>query len=455
MASVSGESAQVSSISEVLPSTGISLRKNFSWTLAGNIVYSGCQWGMLVILAKLGSPVMVGQFALGLAVTAPVIMFANLQLRAVQATDARQEYLFGDYLGLRLIAVALALMVIAAIAVFSGYRMETTLVIVAIGIAKVFESISDVFYGLLQHHERMDRIAKSMMIKGPLSLLALGTGVYLTGSTLWGTAGLAVTWMLILVLYDTRSGALVLGSAMQKTRVTFGAATKHSALSPRWEKKKLVKLTLLALPLGFVILLISLNVNIPRYFIEHYLGERQLGIFAAISYLMVAGTTIVNALGQSASPRLAKYYAVGGYKLFVTLLAKLVIIGSMLGLAGILIVFVAGREVLDLLYRPEYAKHVDIFLWLMVAAGINYIASFLGYGITAARYFKVQMPLFALVVIVLVVACFWLIPVYGLLGATIALVVAAIVQVLGSMVILVAMFRLHRGFEGSVKHEQE
>jgi hypothetical protein len=31
----------------------LSLRRNFSWTLAGNVVYAGCQWGMLVALAKL------------------------------------------------------------------------------------------------------------------------------------------------------------------------------------------------------------------------------------------------------------------------------------------------------------------------------------------------------------------------------------------------------------------
>src|SRR2546425_157717 len=66
-----------------------SLRANFSWTLAGNVVYAACQWGMLIVLARLGSPTMLGQFALGLAVTTPVIIFANLQLRAVQTTDAK------------------------------------------------------------------------------------------------------------------------------------------------------------------------------------------------------------------------------------------------------------------------------------------------------------------------------------------------------------------------------
>jgi len=39
-------------------------------------------------LAKLGNASMVGQYALALAIAAPVFMLTNLQLRAVQATDA-------------------------------------------------------------------------------------------------------------------------------------------------------------------------------------------------------------------------------------------------------------------------------------------------------------------------------------------------------------------------------
>src|SRR5262245_40326613 len=99
---------------------------------------------MLVVLAKLGSPEMVGRFALGLAITAPVMMLTNLQLRAVQATDARRAYLFRHYLGLRLATTPLALLIILAIVIVSGYHGETALVILAIGVAKAFEAISDV-----------------------------------------------------------------------------------------------------------------------------------------------------------------------------------------------------------------------------------------------------------------------------------------------------------------------
>ena len=432
------------------PIKPLTLRRNFSWTFIGNAVYAACQWGMLVVLAKLGSPEMVGQFTLGLAVTVPVIMFTNLQLSAVQATDAKQEYSFGDYLGLRLITTSLAILIIVGMTVAAGYRWETSQVILVVGLAKAIESISDVFYGLIQQHERMDRTAVSMMIKGPLSLLMLGLGVYLTGSVFWGAVGLAIAWAIVLVCYDIRSGVLMLNTSSQTQQGKVSGKPNFALLRPRWHLGNQRKLVLLALPLGFVMMLISLNTNIPRYFIARYLGERELGIFAAISYLMVATGMVVSALGQSAGPRLAKYYAAGNSTAFRTLLLKMVGIGALLGGAGVLVVLMAGREILTLVYKPEYAKHADLLVWLMVITAINDVCAFLGNGISAARYFRIQMPLFALVTSTSAITCFWLIPSIGLRGAVMALIIAAVVQASLSLgVIFHALHRLHQtiGFQ--------
>ena len=447
----------------------LTLRRNFSWTFTGNLVYAASQWGMLVLLAKLGSPEMVGQFTLGLAVTAPVIMFTNLQLRAIQATDAKQQYAFADYLGLRLIGTGLALLIIAGITLKAGYRWETSLVILAIGIAKAFESISDVFYGLIQQHERMDRIAIALMIKGPLSLLFLSIGVLLTKTVLGGAVGLAVAWAIVLFACDIRNGALILKSSQKAERENFvetgfiaSEVGEHSEstenlhpstfpyqagkkiqnqLLPRWHLKTLKKLIWLALPLGFVMMLVSLNSNIPRYFIERYLGVRQLGIFAAMSYLMVVGQMVVSALAESASPRLAKYYAAGNSTAFRTLLFKLVGVGAALGGAGVLVAVVVGREILTLLYRPEYGQQADVFVLLMVAAGIIYVSVFLGYGITATRSFRIQLPLYVAVTGSSAISCLWLIPTMGVRGAAIALIVGAVVQASFSLGVIVYALR--------------
>ena len=419
------------------PLKSLTLRQNFSWTFVGNIIYAASQWGMLVVLAKLGSPEMVGQFTLGLAVTAPIILFSNLQLRQIQTTDVSQQYLFGDYLGLRLICVGLSLPLILIITINAGYRWETSLVILVIGLSKVIESISDIFHGLFQYHERMDRIAISLMIKGPLSLLLLGIGTRLTGNVLGGTIGLATIWAIVLIFYDIPSGIAILQASAPTGTIT---PDRNHRLQPRFNIAALRSLIQLSLPLGFVMMLISLNANIPRYFIQHYLGERELGIFSALSYLMVAGNIVIGALGQSACPRLAKYYAAGNSKDFKNLVLKTLLIGALLGGLSILMAAIAGREILTLLYRPEYAAQGYLFILLMVSAGIGYIASFLGYAMSAAQYFRVQMPLSIVTTGVSAICCFWLVPTQGLIGAAIALIVSAVVQIGFSLVIIFHVF---------------
>jgi O-antigen/teichoic acid export membrane protein len=383
---------------------------------------------MTIILARLGTPEMVGQFALGLAVTAPIFMFATLRLRDVQATDSKQEYQFGDYFALRLITTVLAMLAVIGIVFFSGYRGEIALVILATGASKAVEAISDAMYGLFMQQERLDRIAKSMIIKGPLSLIGLAVGVYLTGSVFWGVVGLTIGRTLITVCYDIHNATLTLNPSAN----IFNHIIPKDFPGPRWNAAILTRLTWLTLPLGFVTMLISFNGNIPRYFIEGHLGSYQLGIFAAITALQKAAPTIVQALGRSASPRLAKYYAASNIRAFRKLAFRLAGIGALLGAGGILVAVVAGRQILTLLYGPEYALP-GLFVLVMVDAGLDYISTMLLFVITAARYIRIQLPLYLITTATVALACYWLVPVAGLQGAAVAVIISELVRLAGSL----------------------
>jgi len=73
-----------------------SLHSGFAWTLAGNGLYAASQWAMLSLAAKLGGREMLGEYALAVALTAPVAMLAHLNLRTVLATDVGGRRPFGD-----------------------------------------------------------------------------------------------------------------------------------------------------------------------------------------------------------------------------------------------------------------------------------------------------------------------------------------------------------------------
>ncbi|MEZ4711204.1 MAG: hypothetical protein R3A44_28660 [Caldilineaceae bacterium] len=376
--------------------TGLTLRANFSWTFIGNAINAAAWFMMTTVLAKLGTPEHVGQFALGLAMTAPIFMFATLRLRDVQATDTDGEYQFGDYFALRLCTTVAALAGVAILVAFSGLSWEVSLVVLAHGVSKSIEAISDGFYGHFMQRERLDMIAKSMMIKGILSLSGLATGFYLTGSVFWGVVGIIIARMLIMVIYDIRNASMSLEPALvasvaSSTLSTMGSAVRRMPravtsfmlwLLPnempraRWDWPTLRKLFWLTLPLGAYTMLVSFNSNIPRYFIEGQLGSHQLGLFAAIAAFQKVAPTVVQAMGRSASPRLAKYYAAGNVKNFRKLSLRLMGIGVLLGIGGVLVAIVAGRPILRIFYGPEYVMPT-VFTLVMVGAGVDYLATML------------------------------------------------------------------------------
>jgi O-antigen/teichoic acid export membrane protein len=400
-------------------SPGLSLRSNFAWVLSGNVVFAACQWGIIVALAKLGSSLMVGQFSLGLAIATPVLMFTNLYLRTVQATDARRTYRFGEYFQLRVTMTVIGLMVITAVACLGSYQRATMMVILAVGLAKGIETLSDIHYGLFQLNDRLDQTGRSLMIRGFLSLAGLSAGLYFTHDVLWGCAGLVLAWIAAFFLFDVRRG-----------RRFAQASSQRAHLRRQWT------LARLALPLGIVTTIAAVNLNMPRYFIHARLGDRQLGIYSAMAYATVAVTLVSDSLGHSAIPRLSRLYAGGRLGEFRSLLSKLAGVGFVLGLAGVTAAHMAGRPLLRIFYSPEYAARSGVFTLLMAATAIHCVAAVFTSGITSARCFRIQVPLYAAMAAANALACAVWIPRFGLAGGAMGMIVAAALQLVIGAAIL-------------------
>jgi O-antigen/teichoic acid export membrane protein len=407
-------------------SPGLSLRSNFAWVLTGNVIYAACQWGMIVALAKLGNTIMVGQFSLGLAIATPVLMFSNLHLRAVQATDANRQYRFAEYVRLRIVMTLAALAAIAGIAWFGNYESRTAMVILAVAIAKAIETLSDIHYGLFQLNDRLDQTGESMILRGVISVIALGAGLYLTRDVFWACVWLAVVWLAALLFFDVRRGRRLVALSEECGR----PAIQARGLQRQWN------LMCLALPLGIVTTIASINLNMPRYFIHARMGEHQLGIFSALAYATVAMTLVSDSLGHCAIPRMSRLYAHGRIEEFRSLLLKLLAVGAVLGLAGLAAAQLMGTRLLTMFYSPEYAAQSRVFVLLMVATAIHFVASMLTSGITSARCFRIQVPMFALVAGANALACARWVPTAGLAGGALATVAGAVVRLVLAAIVV-------------------
>jgi O-antigen/teichoic acid export membrane protein len=412
----------------------LSLSHNFLWTFIGNLVYGFCQWGILVLIAKLGTPEKLGQYTLGLAIVTPIFLFFNLNLRTVQVTDSHKKYSFEKYLKLRIITSILALLATISISFLGQYNLNNIYIILIISISKLFESASDIVYGLFQQNGRMDQIAKSMVIKNFFTSTVFFIVFFFSRSLFLSLLFYTLVGALVFLFLDLKATNIF----YKKTLIQSDNIVIHrnKFLKNKGEIAEVINLIYLSLPVGLIMTLLSLNGNIPRYFIEQYLGTRELGIFSAIAYIPIAGYMFVLALGQAALTPLTKYYFTADRKNYIRLLLKLVNFSLIISFISITLTTLFGKKIITLLYDMQYSIYSEIFTLIMIWGGITYIASSLGYGTAAANYFRSTLFMSALLVLITMSLSFWLIPSNGLYGSVIALIVSGLAQLAGSAILL-------------------
>ncbi len=195
------------------------LVRGFVWSLSSTIVYSACQMGMIIVFARWGDAMVVGRFALAVAITAPIVLLANCALRTVQASRTGDAIGFGSFLAFRLLGLAaagLAIFVVAMCCEPSGRG-----VILAVGATKLAESLGDLIQGTMQREERMDSVGKSQLLKGTLGLLALAVVFDLTHDLTAAAWAWAAAMATIVALYDLPVGARLARAPRSPSRERF------------------------------------------------------------------------------------------------------------------------------------------------------------------------------------------------------------------------------------------
>jgi len=418
----------------------LSLRKNFSWAFFGNSFFYLCQLGILIVLAKLGSPEMLGTYSYVVALVIPLVILSKLQLQVVFITDVKNEYLFADYLFLRILTTAIVILGITVLATTVADSAQVMAIILVVGTGQGFLCIREMYLSAMQKAERMDMVSVSNVIQGLLGLVMFFLAIWFYQKLLLAVIGLLMARVATFILYDYR--------VTKKLPAAIGMGHRTAVEACRnW--RGLTKLVWLSVPVGIIAALFSLQVNIPKYFIKHYYDETTLGYYAAMSSLLSVGHMVIGALGPSAFPRLAKYF-VASKTAYKNLLVKLTTVGFILGLSGLVITFFFGKLILTMIFSADYATYYKEFNWIMLSGAISYTMAFLGYGVTATRYFKTLAVIWAIVAGITAVSCYLLVPSYSIKGAAWAMSIALVVGMV--LVLILTAYILQRPDNSQLKN---
>lgn len=402
-------------------SSSISLKRQFLWMLSGNVFYAACQWSILIVIAKMGSVVQLGCYSLAIAVSAPIIFLTNLQLRSVQTTDASNEYPFGDYLTLRLLSNTLAFFLFILAGYILNYEKNIRSLIVLVGVMKIIEDISDIFWGLMQKVEKMQFIAMSRIIRGSLAFASFLFFFGIARETLSATVMWIIGfWTAVLLLFD-------LPKCQKITEIRLAR-----------DFRKLWRLARFALPLGLTRGAMALELNIPRIFLERYAGQAALGYFSAMAAFGKGLALMSQALGYAVTPRLARFYAFSANR-FTHLVKKVLFLVTLLVCSVYIIFFVWDEKILITFYTGEYAQYTHIFHLVMAGCCIDILSGILINIITSTRKFVSQLVIYLINLMITLCVSFILIKTNGLIGAAWAFFLCKVVLFVGLTILLVRL----------------
>lgn len=404
-------------------STGdAAVKSNFVWVSAGMAGMAAYRWLLVVMLARQGTPEVLGQYALAVSIATPLVVFSRMRLRSLQASQTRATYQFGHYAALTLVNSVLVLAAVFVISLAGGYDGNTSTAILLLTAGLVVESGSELCYGYFQQQERMQHIGRSMLLRAFLSGLftwwALASGIGLVALL----AGLGGVTGLMLAGYDLRW----LNRLSQGARSIESGNGGKERLAAIWNVPVLRQLAVTAVPLACGGALAALNLNIPRYVLESTAGLEQLGIFSAMAALVVPGNVVMLGMTQAALPRLSRHFSSGRKPECRRLVWQLLLLSSVVGGGFFLLLAVAGEWLVSTLFTSAYAGRPVVLCVLAGAAAVTYVGYTLVVVVIAQQRFWTVVKIHSATSGVVLIGSLWLVGRYDILGAAVMQLAGAV-----------------------------
>lgn len=391
--------------------SGVSFRNVLAWTSFGRLLHGLALWFMPLMLLKFLGQAEAGRFALAFAIATPLVVAFRLHLRSILATDVDRAYPTRDYYACTASMMLVAMISISVIA-WLALDFKTGLLALIAACFLIVDSFSELTYGILQRAHRMDLVGQSLVIRGLLVIPLSALFIVGFRSTEWAVFSLSGVAMGVLLGRDWRLAHAELTS---NGMPTIAVSPRQGDRTTRWPK--VLELLGLGAPLGVTVLMMLLSEHATRYIVELFVSTEGLGIFATLLGVIGLGNVVCSSIAQTILPRLTQYLKEGNRHCYLRQVVKASTACFTVGLLGIAAVFLFGETFMRWLLSNEGSNYQSLLMVLALCGMATYVGQIAGTAVVAMRRFWLPLPVHFLTLIATIIAAYYLVPSFGLLGA--------------------------------------
>jgi O-antigen/teichoic acid export membrane protein len=315
---------------------------------------------IIVLLNKYLLAEQAGVFLYLLAIASPLFIFFGFDLRRKVTINQLDGLSLNEVFSLRnsLSLISMFFFIVISF-ILSKYSLVVLVALIAIGIGKIFDTVTETNYAIYQHHNQEEKIIFSRFLKFILSFSAFLIGSnnnYLTIFSLYAMLNILPFFLLDIKIIKKLEPSISLTN-----------------LSVNYEKAKRFIVENLNLAVGSLIMVVTPNV--PTYFIKYFLDYSSVTYFTSVNFILQA--IYVGGGAGLGYAMLKKFRNAEGGNLsaHIPLLGKASVMSLVTySLFGFLFFYLNG---LVLLFGSQYAGIYPLFFILLYSGYFFTVSSFL------------------------------------------------------------------------------
>ncbi|BFL77522.1 O-antigen/teichoic acid export membrane protein [Staphylococcus sp. AtDRG32] len=383
--------------------------KNIGYTFIGNVAFSLVKWLTLILIVRLTNPEDVGGYTFAMAITAPITLFTNMRIRLRYVVEDNLTFKNIRVLRNILNIISLLTILFIGLVIFPTYLNYFVLV----AFTKVLDLQSELYYAILHKKQNFKLISLMQIGKSIIIIVPFAIIVVITKNVNYGLLVQVISQFLWLVFVERKS-------------------IKYKDIeSNETNKKLLFNIFLSGLPLGFVQMINSYNIMIPRYIIENFLSLKLVGVFASISYLLTIIDLFMNAISQNIIVRIKSYVNKKEFiKLSKYINKDIFLYSIILGFIVILPVIFLKDLLIGMIYGDFYKHYSNVLLIISFSIIFNFQSWMFDTVLMAFKAYKSQLIVSISTLVISIISSLVLIKYFGIIGASFAIVVITLSQAL-------------------------
>lgn len=391
------------------------LKKDYFWNTIGVFLQNGTTILLLVAITRINGIDTSGLFSFASAIAIVLFAFGLWGGRLYQVSDIKREFDHRSYIVARILLAVVMVVCAIFFAFANNYDAYKSMVIIVLVLYKAVESVADSIYGVLQVHDGLSYVGKSLLYKSVLGLALFVIVDFLTGNIILSSLAIVFVNLIFVRFYDIHL-------AMKSEDIRIGANSIKARVR---EAITILKRTVTIFAVTF---LATFSINIPRFFIDKYDGD-QIGYFGIIAMPITLIALIMSFILQPNIVQLSKMYKRRKYNDFKEVINKVMQVTFGFGVLVAAGTFFVGVPLLNIIFGVDFSQH-KTELMIMVAGGIAnaFVAIYINL-LTIMRRFKAQFYTLLFTNLSLVVVSIVFVQMYGILAGVSLFALANVVQV--------------------------